>query len=67
MDTLMCILGFVLFIVILIIIGIVSAAIHKSICNQCPFRKACEAKQNDKNYVPKCHPYRNCDMINYNQ
>ncbi len=37
---------------------IVAATLQAEMCSRCPFKKVCDAHQNDENFTPKCDRHR---------
>ena len=67
MKIVMFILGIILLVVILIILSILMITLNDMVCEQCPFKKECDAHKDDIDYIPTCQNLQyNINSLNYN-
>lgn len=61
------ILGIITLVVIFIVMAAIMSTIHNMICEQCPFKKECDANKDYPDYIPTCQdPKYNTSSSNIN-
>lgn len=55
MNVILAILGGIVILVLMLFFCLVGAAMQAEVCKDCPFKKECDAHQNDDDFMPECY------------
>lgn len=59
MKIFIAILGFIAVLALVLFLGFIAAVVQAKMCEECPFKKECDAHQNDDDFIPECYKRRN--------